>query len=82
MDPLPDRRLDIRARATEFFDRARPELAASGRLVSIGPLWAWERSACCLWYRTDSGFKCEDCSLWSAAEREARYARIRAEVTP
>jgi ferric iron reductase protein FhuF len=80
MDPLPDRRLDIRARAIEFFDRARPELAASGRLVPIGPLWAWERSACCLWYRTDSGFKCEDCSLWSAEEKADRRNRILARI--
>ena len=35
---------------------------------TIGSRWAWERSACCLWYQTESGFKCEDCSLWTAAE--------------
>jgi ferric iron reductase protein FhuF len=82
MDPLADRRGEIRQRAEAFFATARPEIATSGRLVPVGPVWAWERGACCLWYKTDSGFKCEDCSLWSAAEREARYARIRAEVTP
>jgi ferric iron reductase protein FhuF len=80
MDPLAGRRDEIRRRAQTFFATARSELATSGRLVPIGPVWAWERGACCLWYKTDSGFKCEDCSLWSAAERQDRYQRIRAEV--
>jgi ferric iron reductase protein FhuF len=78
MDPLPQRQAEIRHQAQAFFAAARAELAGSGRLVPVGPRWAWERSACCLWYQTDSGFKCEDCSLWSPAERQARYDRIRA----
>lgn len=82
MEPLPERRLDIRARAEAFFGAARPELAASGRLVHVGPLWAWERAACCLWYRTESGFRCEDCSLWTVEDRQARYQRLLAEVEP
>jgi ferric iron reductase protein FhuF len=76
VDPLRERRIDIRKRADEFFAAARPELARSGRIVSVGSRWVWERNACCLWYQTDSGFKCEDCSLWTADERAARYAAM------
>lgn len=73
MDPLRDRRADVRDRAEAFFAAARPELRRAGRLVPVGPVWAWERTSCCLWYQTDSGFQCEDCSLWSDDERRARY---------
>lgn len=73
MAPLPQRRRDIGDRATAFFAAARPELAASGRLVEVGEAWAWERHACCLWYRSTDGSRCADCSLWSPEERRARY---------
>ena len=63
-----------------FLTAARPELAGSGRIVPVGSVWAWERSACCLWDKTESGFRCEDCSLWSPAERQARYDRVLAEA--
>jgi ferric iron reductase protein FhuF len=71
--PLPDRREEIRSRAEEFFAAARPELARSGALVRVGTEWVWERNACCLWYQTSSGSRCEDCSLWSDEERRTRY---------
>jgi len=76
MGPLPDRRVEIRDRFEELLAAARPELAAGGRVAHVGPLWAWERSACCLWYTTTDGDKCEDCSLWSDDERRARYDRV------
>jgi ferric iron reductase protein FhuF len=81
VDPLPDRRAEIRARAEAFFAAARPELARSGRVVGVGTgtQWVWERNACCLWYQTEAGFKCEDCSLWTASERAARYAAMERE---
>jgi ferric iron reductase protein FhuF len=71
---LPERRVEIRARAEAFFASARPEIAGAGRLVRLGDGWAWERRSCCLWYQTESGFKCEDCSLWTDDERRRRYA--------
>jgi ferric iron reductase protein FhuF len=74
--PLPDRRAEIRDRSEAFFAGARPELTGSGKVVRVGEQWAWERHACCLWYRTTSGAKCADCSLWTAAERAERYARM------
>lgn len=79
MGPWPDRRAEIRDRAAEFFAAARPELARSGQVVPVGPVWAWERQACCLWYQTADGDRCSDCSLWSAEERQARYARVLAD---
>lgn len=61
-----------------FFSSGSDDLARAGRVVRIGrgSQWAWERSACCLWYQTTAanGSKCGDCSLWSDAERSARYA--------
>lgn len=71
---LPDRRVEIRDRADSFFASARAELSDAGRLVRLGDRWAWERKSCCLWYSTESGFKCEDCSLWTDEERRRRYA--------
>jgi ferric iron reductase protein FhuF len=76
VDPLPDRRDEILDRARAFFASARPEVAGSGRLVPVGADWVWERRACCLWYRASGGSRCEDCSLWSVDERQARYAAM------
>lgn len=82
MGPLADRRAEIRERASAFFDAARPELAGSGRLVPVGTRWAWERRACCLWYKASGGSRCADCSLWTDEERRARYDEaIAAEAT-
>ncbi|MHB1709862.1 MAG: IucA/IucC family C-terminal-domain containing protein [Acidimicrobiales bacterium] len=76
VEPLSDRRDEIFRRAETFFSTARPALAASGRLVAIGTEWAWERGACCLWYQTSGGSRCEDCSLWSDGERRNRYDSV------
>jgi ferric iron reductase protein FhuF len=76
---LPERGAEIRDRAEAFFAAARSEVAGAGRIERVGARWAWERKSCCLWYLTESAFKCEDCSLWSAEERRARYAAVLAE---
>jgi ferric iron reductase protein FhuF len=76
VDPLPDRRDEILDRARAFFASAPPEVGASGRLVPVGADWVWERRACCLWYQASGGSRCEDCSLWSDDERQARYAAM------
>jgi ferric iron reductase protein FhuF len=76
VDPLPDRREEILDRAGAFFAAARPEVAGSGRLVTVGADWVWERRACCLWYQASGGSRCEDCSLWTGEERQARYATM------
>lgn len=74
MGPLSGRHEEIRERAGAFFAAARPELLGSGKVVRVGSAWAWERKACCLWYRTTDGSRCADCSLWSDEERRERYA--------
>lgn len=76
MVPRPDLHAEIRDRFAVFLAAGRPELASSGRVAPVGPVWAWERSACCLFYKTDGGFMCEDCSLVPDDERQARYARV------
>ena len=73
---LADRRGEIADRAEAFFAAARPEVRDAGAVVRVGDRFAWERRSCCLWYRTDSGFMCEDCSLRPAAEHQARYAAM------
>jgi hypothetical protein len=40
----------------------------------VGTQCAWERRACCLWYKASGGSRCADCSLWTDAERQERYA--------
>lgn len=79
MDPLAHRHLEIRDRLTAFMAAARPEVRSAGEVVDVGSRWAWQRHACCLWYQTESAFKCDDCSLWSAEQRLARIERMLAE---
>jgi ferric iron reductase protein FhuF len=77
---LPERAVEIRDRAEQFFAAARPEVAGAGDLVRVGDRrCAWERKSCCLWYLTERGFLCEDCSLHTDADRHARYAAALAE---
>lgn len=45
-----------------------PSLEA--RAEAVG--WHWNRTSCCLWYRTEGGFYCDDCSLHDQAELAAR----------
>lgn len=81
MEPMGDRRAWVRTMAEDFLATARPELAAGGEVVPIASVWAWQRHACCLYYQHADTAKCEDCSLFSDDERQARYARILAAVS-
>ena len=72
----PERGAEIADRVEAFFAAARPEVRGAGVVVRVGDRFAWERRSCCLWYRTESGFMCEDCSLRPAAEHAARYAAM------
>lgn len=80
MEPLATHRLDLRAAAQRFFEAARPELRHTGSVVPIGPTWAWQRSACCLYYQIADASMCDECSLHDADARAARVARILAET--
>jgi ferric iron reductase protein FhuF len=55
-------RLAIRRRADQLLTHA-PWLAGTGWFETHGADWGWQRSACCLWYRTSGGRTCEGCSL-------------------
>lgn len=55
-------RLSIRRRADQLLAHA-PWLAGTGRFDTHSDDWGWQRSACCLWYRTSGGRTCEGCSL-------------------
>lgn len=76
--PLPETAERIRHLVEGFFATAGEALRQSGRVVRLGDglRWVWERKACCLYYRTEvsEGGKCSDCSLWTPAQRSARYA--------
>ncbi len=74
----------VRGLAKEFTAGAPAEIQATGRFVLFQgeksePVWAWERTSCCLWYQIEPAdpsqdpFKCADCSLWTDAERHTRY---------
>ncbi|MGC8471543.1 MAG: (2Fe-2S)-binding protein [Acidimicrobiales bacterium] len=63
-------RLAIRRRADQLLAHT-PWLAGTGWFDTHGPAWRWERSACCLWYRTSGGRTCEGCSLRSRQEVHA-----------
>jgi cobalamin transport system ATP-binding protein len=57
-----------RARATEFMQAAEPWFGAVGRFTTQlaghqGHGWFWDRTSCCLWFRTASGQYCDNCSL-------------------
>jgi ferric iron reductase protein FhuF len=68
----------VRARAEQFMDAA-PVFAGLGRftIVRAGDHegWFWDRSSCCLWFRTASGQLCDNCSLVDADELQARRER-------
>lgn len=74
----------VRSLAERFMADAPPDIQTSGQFVLFQgerpePVWAWERTSCCLWYQvppadpSQDPFKCTDCSLWSQQERTARY---------
>ncbi|MFV0307788.1 MAG: IucA/IucC family C-terminal-domain containing protein [Desertimonas sp.] len=76
MDPRPDHRGATRTAVQRFFATARPELRTAGEVVVLGPTWAWQRNACCLYYRHAGGSMCGDCSLHDEPARQARYDRL------
>jgi len=55
-----------RARATEFMDACAPWFADAGSFtdeLAGRQGWFWDRTSCCLWFRTASGQLCDNCSL-------------------
>ena len=74
----------VRQRAATFDEAAEPWLGGLGEWSELeGPEafgWYWNRTSCCLWYQTDGGWYCEDCSLHDRAELEA--SRVAALAAP
>ena len=77
---------DVRRRAEAFFAAAGPRLAGLGGFHTLDHAgrqgWYWDRTNCCLWYRTADGRYCDDCSLEPPAERDARRRRELEEAAP
>jgi ferric iron reductase protein FhuF len=57
-----DERTAIRRRADEFIEHAK-WLDGTGYFEPDSSDWGWQRTACCLWYRTSGGRTCAGCSL-------------------
>jgi len=71
----------VRQRAAAFHAAAEPWLGGLGEWSELevpGAFgWYWNRTSCCLWYQTDGGWYCEDCSLHDRAELDsARSAAL------
>jgi ferric iron reductase protein FhuF len=75
----------VRRRAEAFVDAAAPwfdGLGGFGTLAVDGREgWFWDRTNCCLWYRASGGALCDNCSLHSPEELEARRRRELLEVS-
>jgi ferric iron reductase protein FhuF len=71
----------VRKRAENFFAACAPTLAGLGKFTLVehegGEGWYWNRTSCCLWFRTAGGRLCDNCSLLNpAALAERRRADI------
>ncbi len=72
---------EVRSRAEAFFAAAAFSFDGLGSFTSVRhgarEGWYWDRTSCCLWFRTTSGQLCDNCSLIEAAElRERRVAEL------
>jgi ferric iron reductase protein FhuF len=74
----------VRERAERFM-AAAPAFAGLGRFTVVRAAgregWFWDRTSCCLWFRTASGQLCDNCSLVAAGELRARRERELAEAS-
>jgi ferric iron reductase protein FhuF len=57
-----DEQAVVRRRAAALLEHV-PWLEGTGWFDADSTDWGWQRSACCLWYRTSGGRTCEGCSL-------------------
>jgi ferric iron reductase protein FhuF len=72
----------VRTRAVAFVDAAEDVFAGLGRFTTVAvdgrEGWYWDRTNCCLWYRTSGGSLCDNCSL---LDRDELHERRMAELT-
>jgi ferric iron reductase protein FhuF len=68
----------VRRRAAMFHQAAEPWLGGLGEWSELevpGAFgWYWNRTSCCLWYQTEGGWYCEDCSLHDRTELDMSRA--------
>ena len=66
----------VRDRAEEFFAAAHQWFDGLGGFTVLRHAdqegWYWDRTSCCLWFRTTNGQLCDNCSLIDAAELHQR----------
>jgi cobalamin transport system ATP-binding protein len=77
----------VRTRAVAFVDAAGEVFAGLGGFttVAVGARegWYWDRTNCCLWYRTSGGSLCDNCSLLDRDElHERRVAELTEAASP
>jgi hypothetical protein len=69
-------RTRVRERADGFFVACRPWFDGLGRFTVVEhdgrEAWYWDRTSCCLWFRTANGHLCDNCSLVDDAELQRR----------
>jgi ferric iron reductase protein FhuF len=66
----------VRDRAAAFLDASPGQLDGLGAFTLLQHAgqqgWYWDRTSCCLWFRTTTGQLCDNCSLIDAAELHRR----------
>ncbi len=69
----------VRERASEFVAAAQEWFDGVGEFTIVETRgragWFWDRTSCCLWFRTASGHLCDNCSLIDADELYRRRVR-------
>ena len=72
-------RAAVRTRANDFVAACAPWFEGLGEftIVEAGGRdgWYWDRTSCCLWFRTARGQLCDNCSLIDPSELRARRER-------
>ena len=72
-------RARVRDRAHAFVGACRPWFDGLGRFTVVEHEgregWYWDRTSCCLWFRTTNGQLCDNCSLIDEAELHRRRLR-------
>jgi iron complex transport system ATP-binding protein len=72
-------RVAVRDRATAFFAACGPSFDGLGDFTVVEHEgregWYWDRTSCCLWFRTTGSRLCDNCSLIDRAELHERRAQ-------
>jgi hypothetical protein len=76
-------RARVRERADAFVAAAQPWFTGLGGFSIVEHAgrdgWYWDRTSCCLWFRTTNGGLCDNCSLVDPSELHEQRLRELAE---